>query len=355
MTGPQEPEEPDWGFPEVDPAAETSTPNPVPAPPPTPTSTQLPEPEAPVYDTGSDAWWRAQAEGQRAAAAADPGSATPLDEGWLPPELAQPPLAEPGPPSAPPAPAPAPVAAPAPAYARPPATAPATPAPVPEPAPEDVTDPVGIPPVVAPAAWDVTEFGLPEAEQPQDRAPVPVQRVGRGRAAAGAAIAVAGVALGIGALLLLGGKDEPKGTPTVALPSATAGASASAPVTPSPTAAGSPSVAATRAGSPAAPGAPVLAAPVQAPVVPVSVLNNSRISGLASRAADRFRAAGWPVAGQGNYSGGIIRTTTVYYAPGQQASAERFAREFGISRVAPRFRGLPTQGMTVVLTRDYRG
>ena len=94
--------------------------------------------------------------------------------------------------------------------------------------------------------------------------------------------------------------------------------------------------------------------PAQAPVVPVSVLNNSRIKGLADRASARFRAGGWPVATTGNYRGGNIAQTTVYYAPGQQASAERFAKQFGIPRVAPRFPGIPVQGMTVILTRDYR-
>jgi hypothetical protein len=60
------------------------------------------------------------------------------------------------------------------------------------------------------------------------------------------------------------------------------------------------------------------------------------------------------VATTGNYRGGNIAQTTVYYAPGQQASAERFAKQFGIPRVAPRFPGIPVQGMTVILTRDYR-
>jgi hypothetical protein len=347
VTGPQEPDSPDSGTPEVGPVG--------------PASTQLPEPEAPAHDTGSDAWWRAQREAQRAAAAAEPplptdavptdaavpndaapapaepNSArepttpaayapgpTPLDEAWLPPGLA---TAEPA--SAPPEPAAAPAR---------------VPLPLRMPAPADVTDPSGLPPVEATPAWAAAESGLPAVEESPVRAPAPAERVGPARA-------VTGVALGIGALLLFGGNDEPKGSPTVALPpvtTATATATA-APVTTAPSPA-----AATRAPvtgpTPAVPGPAA-----QATVVPVSVLNNSRIKGLASRAAARFRAAGWPVAGEGNYSGGVISTTTVYYAPGQQASAERFAREFGIARVAPRFAGLPTRGMTVVLTRDYRG
>ena len=59
------------------------------------------------------------------------------------------------------------------------------------------------------------------------------------------------------------------------------------------------------------------------------------------------------MSGTGNYRSGVISQTTIYYASGQQGSAERFAKQFGIPRVLPRFRGLPGSGLTVVLTRDY--
>jgi hypothetical protein len=329
VTGPKEPGDEDWGFPEVDPAG--------------PTATELPEPETDVvHDTGSDAWWRAQADAQRQAAAADPvvppagppepapvappelvepevlvPEPGPLDQEWLPADLPELHRHEPEPQAEP-----QPVAA----------------------AVEGPAEPEG-----AYEPYEPYEPEGPYAPEEQLRAAHETERVGPARAAAGAAIAVAGVALGISALFLLG-NDDPKGGPTVPLPpsasaSPTASAS-SAPTTAPPTTSPAP--------APASP-VPVVptAAPAQAPVVPVSVLNNSRIKGLASQAADRFRDGGWPVATQGNYSRGVIRTTTVYYAPGQQASAQRFARQFGIARVAPRFPGLPTQGMTVVLTRDY--
>jgi hypothetical protein len=157
------------------------------------------------------------------------------------------------------------------------------------------------------------------------------------------------VALGIGAVYLLGHDDEPSGGPTVAAPPS---ASASATPTPAPTPTTQPTAAATTA-----PPVAVVTTPppaTAAPVVPVSVLNNSRVSHLAEQAARRFRAGGWPTPVVGNYRGGTIGTTTVYYAPGGRPSALRFARQFGIDRVAPRFPGLPTRGMTVVLTRDYR-
>jgi hypothetical protein len=88
-------------------------------------------------------------------------------------------------------------------------------------------------------------------------------------------------------------------------------------------------------------------------MVPVTVLNNSRKTGLAARAADRFEDGGWPVRETGNYNGKISETT-VYYAPGQEAAAQSFARTFrGVVRVLPRFATLPGQGLTVVLTRDF--
>jgi len=92
--------------------------------------------------------------------------------------------------------------------------------------------------------------------------------------------------------------------------------------------------------------------PAPAPIVPVTVLNNSRVKGLADRAAARFRAGGWPVPATGNYRR-TLAATTVYFPPGGRASAQRFARQFGIDRVVPRFAGLPGSGLTVVLTRDF--
>lgn len=88
--------------------------------------------------------------------------------------------------------------------------------------------------------------------------------------------------------------------------------------------------------------------------LPLLVLNNSTITGLASRAADDFTAAGWPVADVGNLRG-RIRETTVYYAPGAEASARALAGEFPqVTRVLPRIDGLPGDAaLTVVVTRYY--
>jgi LytR cell envelope-related transcriptional attenuator len=89
----------------------------------------------------------------------------------------------------------------------------------------------------------------------------------------------------------------------------------------------------------------------------VRVYNNSMIHGLAARAADDLRAAGWAVVEVGNYPWGIIPTTTVYYEEGtdQRAAAEAIASEFGM-RVEPRFPGIAhaNPGIIVIVTKDYR-
>ena len=146
MTGPKDPGGDDWGFPEVDPAG--------------PASTQLPaaepEPEV-VYDTGSDAWWRAQAQAQRAAAAHE----TPASPG-LPPRspaesvLQSEPLLPP-----PPVPAPEPLAPPL-----------LPPEPLAPPEPMAPPEPVGPPTPVGPPE----PVRPPEPAQPRqpDISPEPV-------------------------------------------------------------------------------------------------------------------------------------------------------------------------------------
>jgi hypothetical protein len=87
--------------------------------------------------------------------------------------------------------------------------------------------------------------------------------------------------------------------------------------------------------------------------LPVSVLNNSRRSGLAHTAAAQVAAHGWPIAKVGNFTG-RVPISTLYYAPGQFASAQRLAQALpAIQRVRPRFTGLPTSGLTLVVTREW--
>jgi LytR cell envelope-related transcriptional attenuator len=101
---------------------------------------------------------------------------------------------------------------------------------------------------------------------------------------------------------------------------------------------------------------PVTATPSRSPVVgtaPVTVLNNSRRTGLAHEVAGELAAGGWPIAAIGNLRGRIAMTT-VYYAPGQEAIARRLAVQFpAIRRIEPRLEWLPSRGLTLVVTRDW--
>jgi hypothetical protein len=90
--------------------------------------------------------------------------------------------------------------------------------------------------------------------------------------------------------------------------------------------------------------------------VEVRVYNNGTVRHMAHRAAKQIRAAGWHVTEAGNYSGGVIPTTTVYYRPGSpgQAAAERIAEHWSM-RAMPRFRGIhdASPGVIVILTDDW--
>lgn len=92
--------------------------------------------------------------------------------------------------------------------------------------------------------------------------------------------------------------------------------------------------------------------------VSVRVYNNSNVKGLANQAAEDLRARGWNVVEAGNYSGGVVYTTTAYYRPGttEQAAAEAIGAEFGM-RVEPRFEGIEdsSPGVIVIVTKDYQG
>jgi hypothetical protein len=90
--------------------------------------------------------------------------------------------------------------------------------------------------------------------------------------------------------------------------------------------------------------------------VPLTVLNSSRIGGLAASAAQDFERAGWTVrkpVGNTRYRASI---TTVYYLPGQEAAARQLMRDVpAVRRMLLRPLVLPGQGLTVVVTREYAG
>lgn len=89
---------------------------------------------------------------------------------------------------------------------------------------------------------------------------------------------------------------------------------------------------------------------------PLTVLNNTTITGLAGEAAQSFSESGWTVTSVDNYTG-ALPTTTVFYDstdPTQRAAAETLARQFSaVADVQPRIPDLPSTGLTVVLAPDW--
>jgi hypothetical protein len=96
--------------------------------------------------------------------------------------------------------------------------------------------------------------------------------------------------------------------------------------------------------------------PQTVPKLPLVVLNNTTITGLAAQAAERFRTGGWPVTSVGNLQNVIISTCAYYdpSVPDARASARELQREYPtIKRVEPKFPELPPGPIVVVLTPDY--
>lgn len=84
--------------------------------------------------------------------------------------------------------------------------------------------------------------------------------------------------------------------------------------------------------------------------VPVRVLNNSLVAGLAARTASELGAAGWSNVSTGNYAGENLTTTTVFYGSGagDQAAAAEIAAQLGATVAAKT--GDTSPGVVVVLT-----
>jgi len=192
-----------------------------------------------------------------------------------------------------------------------------------------------------------------------------------GKIAGFALLGIAVVAAVIGVVTLIGGNGDDQADPNPPSSSApSTGDSGSSTATSSPGSSASSTMGSpTTSASATAPITPSNTAPVPAPgdgqATPsgdVRVLNNSQLTGLAARAADDLRAAGWNVVEVGNYTpatnAGNIPTTTVYYRPGtdEKAVAETLAAYYGM-RVEPRFDRIADlgPGVIVIVTNDYKG
>jgi hypothetical protein len=90
--------------------------------------------------------------------------------------------------------------------------------------------------------------------------------------------------------------------------------------------------------------------------VPLIVLNNTTIKGLASDAARRFEDGGWKVTDSGNLTNEIVSTCAYYDEtdPKAKSAAEALQAQYPvIKRVKPKFPELPDGPVVVVLTPDY--
>jgi hypothetical protein len=187
------------------------------------------------------------------------------------------------------------------------------------------------------------------------------------KAAGVALIGIAIVAAVIGGISALSGGDGanqagPSGTPTQPgtsgsstppTTSSTPAPSTSSPTSPTPPSPTSPAPSQSTSSAPGRPGDQQ----TSNKWVTVRVFNNSTIKGLADRAAEDFRGTGWNVNEVGNYSQGVIPTTTAFYRPGtdEEAAAKQLAQEFGI-KAEPRFPGIEsaTPGLIVIVTKEYQ-
>ncbi|MFD9893159.1 LytR C-terminal domain-containing protein [Amycolatopsis sp. NPDC059027] len=195
------------------------------------------------------------------------------------------------------------------------------------------------------------------------------------KAAGLALIGVAVIAAVIGGVSALTGGESnntaasspapPPSTPSDAVPSTSAPASppssSGPPSSPTPPSSASPSSGAPTSGQPGQPGQPQPGQPggdqqASNKWVTLRVYNNSLIKGLAERAAEDFRKAGWTVSDVSNYPDGVIPETTAYFRPGtdEEAAARQLAKEFGM-RAEPRFPGIERSaaGVIVIVTNNY--
>ncbi|WP_039781346.1 LytR C-terminal domain-containing protein [Nocardia cerradoensis] len=174
------------------------------------------------------------------------------------------------------------------------------------------------------------------------------------RALAMVLIALAIVFAGLGAMALSNSTSDSAAaetsseTETTAVPVTTTRAAATTPSTTAATTTAAPATTLTTTTA-----APTSTAAGVDKTVPVRVLNNSTVAGLASKTGSQLTAAGFDVTETGNYPGGVIAKTTVYYgnSPHERETAQAIANELGVS-AEPRFAGIADSppGVIVIVT-----
>ena len=89
--------------------------------------------------------------------------------------------------------------------------------------------------------------------------------------------------------------------------------------------------------------------PVAAPKIPVTVFNQTSVPGAAAALAAQLSDLGWPIACVDNWVG-FVPSTTVYYWPGDEGSAQRLAGESPeVNRVRPASAPMPTGSLVVII------
>lgn len=89
--------------------------------------------------------------------------------------------------------------------------------------------------------------------------------------------------------------------------------------------------------------------PVVSRTATVSVLNNSRVTGLARTFSGKVVSAGWTLGGIGNWTGSIDGNT-VYYPAGLEQQARLLAADVGIGRIRPSIAPMRADRLTIILS-----
>ncbi|MBW8764856.1 MAG: LytR C-terminal domain-containing protein, partial [Geodermatophilales bacterium] len=104
---------------------------------------------------------------------------------------------------------------------------------------------------------------------------------------------------------------------------------------------------------------PTVAAPVR---VPVSVLNATRITGLAAKISGAVVASGWESPGVGTYQGPDVAASTVFFTAGDEnqrlAALQLMDRFPQLQGTTPRFfevpADVPAPGLVIVAAGDWQ-
>ncbi len=80
----------------------------------------------------------------------------------------------------------------------------------------------------------------------------------------------------------------------------------------------------------------------------VSVLNATRVQGLAAQVGGRVTQSGWTLLGVGNWRAGAAQTA-VHYPAGREEEAELLAEDLGIGATAPAVQGMAGDRLPVLV------